>query len=161
MALPTIVPVSFAGDSTDFNHVKCDRSGAMRDTSGSVSVPGSTAQATLIGLFPFNSGMKFGGLGGYNFYTADVDSGTTVTYSIGVAYATTADGTDALTLVTSGSTVPQSGGYIPPTAQTTWQDYVTTGNGWVVVSVTAGPTTTTGSITFNVPFCYDQPPLVA
>jgi hypothetical protein len=38
-------------------------------------------------------------------------------------------------------------------------DYVTTGNGWVVVQVNAA-TTTTGSITFNVPFAYDQPQLV-
>lgn len=161
MALPTIVPTGFAGDYTDFFKVKADRSGAVRRTSGSVSIPGSTAQATLIGLFPFTSGMSFGGLSGNNFYVADLDSGTTVTISIGVAYQNTTEGTDSLTLVTSASTAAQAGGYISPTAQATWQDYVTTGNGWVVASITAGPTTTTGSLTFNVPFAYDQPPLVA
>lgn len=161
MALPTIVPTGFAGDYTDFLKVKADRSGALRRASGSVSIPGSTAAATIVGLFPFNSGFSFAGLGGYNFYTADLDSGTTVTLSIGVAYQNTTEGTDALTLVTNAATTAQAGGYIPPTAQTTWQDYVTTGNGWVVVSVTAGPTTTTGSVTFNCPFVYDQPPLIA
>lgn len=161
MALPTIVPTGFAGDYTDFLKTKDDRSGAVRRISGSVSVPGTTAQATIIGLFPFNSGMSFAGLGGYNFYVADLDTGTTVTLSIGVAYQDSTQGTDALTLVTSASTAAQAGGYIAPSAVTTWQDYVTTGNGWVVVSVTAGPTTTTGSVTFNVPFAYDQPSLVA
>lgn len=161
MALPTIVPVGFQGDTTDFNHVKCDRSGAVRRTSGSVSIPGTTAATTLIGIFPFVSGMSFAGLSGFNLFTADLDTGTTVTLSVGVAYATTTDGTDALTLVTNASTAAQAGGYIAPSAVATWQDYVTTGNGWVVVSVTAGPTTTTGSITFNVSFAYDTPQLVA
>lgn len=161
MALPTIVPTGFAGDYTDFLKVKKDTSGAVRRTSGAVSIPGTTAQAVLVGLFPFTSGMSFAGLGGYNFYTADLDSGTTVTLSIGVAYQNSTEGTDALTLVTNASTAAQAGGYIAPSAVTTWQDYVTTGNGWVVVSITAGPTTTTGSVTFNVPFAYDQPSLVA
>src|ERR1700743_1494935 len=104
MALPTIVPVGFAGDSTDFLKTKCDHSGAVRRASGAVSIPGSTAQATLIGIIPFNSGFSFADLSGYNFYVADLDSGTTVTISIGVAYATSGDGTDSLTLVTNAST---------------------------------------------------------
>jgi hypothetical protein len=111
-------------------------------------------------LYPFQAGHVFGGLGGYNFYVADLDTASTVTMSIGVAYQDTAAGTDALTLVTSASTAPQAGGYIAPTAQATWQDYVTTGNGWVVASITAGPTTTSGALTFQVPFAYDQPTLV-
>lgn len=158
---PTIVPVGFQGDYTDFLKTKVERSGDVRRIAGSVSVPGSTAAATIIGLFPFNAGMSFAGLSGYNFYTADVDSGTTVTYSIGVQYQNTTEGTTNLTAFVSGSTVPQAGGYIPPDAGTGWQTYVTTGNGWLVVSVTAGPTTTTGSVTFNVPVTYDQPLLVA
>lgn len=161
MALPTIVPTGFAGDYTDFLKVKCERDGSVRRTSGSVSIPGTTVQAATIGMYPFNSGMSFAGLGGYNFYVADLDSGTTVTISIGVQYQDSGQGTDNLTLVTSASTAGQAGGYIAPTAAALWQDYVTTGNGWVVASITAGPTTTTGSLTYNVPFAYDQPSLVA
>jgi len=160
MALPTIVPTGFDGTYKDFLKVKSDRSGAVRRTSGAVSVPGSTAQATIIGLFPFEKGMSFAALNDKSFNVADLDSGTTVTMSLGVAYQNTTEGTDALTMIASGSTAPQAGGYIA-IGGTTWQDYVTTGNGWVVASITAGPTTTTGNITFNVGFAYDQPPLVA
>lgn len=160
MALPTIFPTGFQGDYTDFFQTKVERDGAVRRSSGSVSIPSATAAATIIGLYPFNAGMSFAGLGGYNFYVADLDSGTTVTISIGVAYQNVTEGTDALTLITSASTAAQASGYIVPSAVTTWQDYVTTGNGWVVASITAGPTTTTGSLTFNVPFAYDQPPLL-
>lgn len=156
---PSIVPTGFQGDATDFSHVKCDRSGAVRRTSGSVSVPAATATAVVIGLYPFNSGMSFSGLGGYNFYVDDLDTGTTVTMSLGVQYQNTTEGTTNLTLIESASTAAQAAGYIPPTLKA-WQDYVTTGNGWVVASITLGPTTTTGSITFNVPFAYDQPSLV-
>lgn len=157
MALPTIVPTGFQGDYTDFFQTKVDRDGCARRSSGSVSIPASTAAATIIGLVPFNAGFSLAGLSGYDFYVADLDSGTTVTISIGVAYQNSTEGTDALTLVTSASTAAQAGGYIAPTAQATWQDYVTTGNGWLVASITAGPTTTTGSLTFNVLGVYDQP----
>lgn len=158
---PTIVPTGFAGDYTDFLKVKADRSGAARRSSGSVSIPGSTAATSTIGLIPFNSGFSFADLSGYNFYVADLDSGTTVTISIGVQYQNTTAGTDNLTLVTNASTAGQAGGYIAPTAAALWQDYVTTGNGWIVASITAGPTTTTGSLTFNVLGVYDQPSLIA
>lgn len=159
MALPTIVPTGFAGDYTDFLKVKADRSGAVRRSSGSVSIPASTATDTIIGLFPFNAGMSLAGLGGYNLYSADLDSSTNVTLDWGVAYKDSAAGTDNLTLITSASTGPQNGGFIAPD-EITWMDYVTTGDGWVVVQVNAA-TTTTGSITFNVPFVYDQPHLIA
>ena len=157
---PDIVPVGFQGDYTDFNHVKCQRSGDVRRTAGDVSIPAATATGKIIGLFPFNSGMSFVGLSGYNFYVADLDTCSTVTMSLGVQYQNTGQGTTNLTLIESASTVAQSAGYIPPTG-TSWQEYVTTGNGWVVASITLGPTTTTGSITYNVPFVYDQPLLVA
>lgn len=158
---PSIVPVGFAGDYTDFLKCKVDRSGAVRRSSGAVSVPGTTAQAVVIGLFPFEKGMSFADLSGFNLLVADLDSGTTVTLSVGVFYQNSTEGTDVLTLITNGSTAAQAGGYIVPGAVTTWQDYQTTGNGWVVVSVTAGPTTTTGNLTFNYTTCYDQPSLVA
>jgi hypothetical protein len=124
-----------------------------------VSVPASTASDTLIGLFPFTAGMSLAGLGGYNIHTADFDSATNVTLDVGVAYQNSTEGTDDLDLITSASTAPQSGGFVAPD-EIDWMTYVTTGNGWVVVQVNAA-TTTTGSVTFNIPFTYDQPVLIA
>lgn len=157
MALPTIVPTGFQGDYTDFFQTKVDRDGCVRRASGAVTIPATTAAATIIGLVPFNAGFSVAGLSGFDFYVADLDTATTVTISIGFAYQNSSEGTDVLTLITSASTAAQAGGYIAPTAQATWQDYVTTGNGWLVASITAGPTTTAGALTFNVPFAYDQP----
>lgn len=154
---PSIVPTGFAGDYTDFFKVKCDRSGAVRRVSGSVSVPATTATDTVIGLFPFTSGMSLAGLSGYNLYSADLDTSTNVTIDVGVQYQNTDQGTTNLTLITSASTAPQAGGFVAPD-EITWMDYVTTGNGWVVVQVNAA-TTTTGSLTFNIPIAYDQPDL--
>lgn len=155
---PGIVPTGFAGDYTDFLKTKVERSGDVRRTSGAVSIPASTATDTIIGLFPFNSGMSLAGLGGYNVYSADLDSSTNVTLDWGVQYQNTTEGTTNLTLIAAASTAPQAAGYVAPQGAS-WQDYVTTGNGWVVVQVNAA-TTTTGSITFNIPFAYDQPALV-
>lgn len=155
MALPTIVPVGFQGDYTDFFQTKVERDGSVRREQGSVSIPALTATDTIIGLFPFNSGMSLAGLSGFNFYVADLDSSTNVTIDLGVAYQNSGAGTDDLDLITSASTAPQAGGFIAPD-EIDWMTYVTTGNGWVTAQVNAA-TTTTGSITFNVLQTYDQP----
>lgn len=159
MALPTIVPTGFAGDYTDFLKCKVDRSGAVRRVQGSVSIPATTATDTIIGLFPFEAGMSLAGLSGFNLYSADLDSSTNVTVDFGVAYQNSDQGTDDLDLITSASTAPQAGGFVAPD-EIDWMTYVTTGNGWVTVQVNAA-TTTTGSLTFNIPFAYDQPVLIA
>lgn len=159
MALPTIVPTGFAGDYTDFLKTKADRSGAVRRAQGSVSIPATTATDTIIGLFPFNAGMSFAGLGGFNLHSADLDSSTNVTIDWGIAYQDTVQGTDDLDLITSASTAPQSGGFVAPD-EIDFMTLVTTGNGWVTVQVNAA-TTTTGSLTFDIPFTYDQPVLIA
>jgi len=156
MALPTIVPTGFQGDYTDFFQTKVDRDGCVRRAQGSVSIPAATAAATIVGMFPFNAGMSFAGLGGFNVHCADLDTATSVTLNVGVAYQSVSEGTDDLDLITSLSTAPQAGGFVAPD-ETTWMDYVTTGNGWVVVSPAGATTTTTGSVTFNIPFAYDQP----
>lgn len=159
MALPTIVPTGFAGDYTDFLKTKVDRSGGVRRAQGSVSIPASTATDTIIGLYPFQSGMSFAGLGGYNLYTADLDSSTNVTLDFGIAYQNSTEGTDDLDNITSASTAAQAGGFVAPD-EIDWMTLVTTGNGWVTVQVNAA-TTTTGSLTFDIPFTYDQPVLIA
>ena len=154
MALPTIVPTGFQGDYTDFFQTKVDRDGCVRRAQGSVSVPASTATDTIIGLFPFNAGMSFAGSMNGTLYTADLDSSTNVTIDFGVAYQNTDAGTDDLDLIASGISA-QSAGFITPD-EIDWMTYVTTGNGWVTVQVNAA-TTLTGSLTFNIPFAYDQP----
>lgn len=162
MALPTIVPTGYNGDYRDFLLTKEDRSGAVRRVQGSVSIPAATATDTIIGLFPFNAGMSFAGLGGYNLYSADIDSSTNVTLDWGVAYQDTTQGTDNLVLIQTASTAAQTGAYVVPGVPGTndWAPFVSTGNGWVTVQVNAA-TTTTGSLTFNIPFVYDQPVLIA
>lgn len=159
MALPTIVPTGFAGDYTDFLKTKADRSGAVRRVQGSVSIPAATATDTIIGLFPFVAGMSFSGLGGYNLYTADLDTSTNVTLDWGIAYQDSGQGTDNLDAITSASTAAQTGGFVVPD-EIDFLTLVTTGNGWVTVQVNAA-TVTTGSLTFNIPFVYDQPGLIA
>lgn len=162
MTQPTILPTGFAGDYTDYLKTKEDRSGAVRRVQGSVSLPAATATDTIIGLFPFNAGMSFAGLGAYSLYTADLDSSTNVTIDWGVVYQDTVQGADNLVLIQTASTAPQAGGFIVPGVPGTndWMTFVSTGNGWVTAQVNAA-TTTTGSLTFNMGLTYDQPVLIA
>ena len=59
MTTPNIVPTGYAGDDTDYNKVKCDRSGAVRIIAGSVEVPSGTVADSYVGLAPFNKGARF------------------------------------------------------------------------------------------------------
>ncbi len=152
---PGIVPTGFQGDYTDFFQTKVERDGSVRREQGSVSIPASTATDTIIGLFPFNAGMSFSGLGGFNLYSADLDSSTNVTLDWGIQYQNTTEGTTDLDNITSASTAAQAGGFVAPD-EIDWMTLVTTGNGWVTVQVNAA-TTTTGALTFNIPITYDQP----
>ncbi len=155
MALPTIYPTGFAGNYTDFLNAKVDRAGEVRRSQGSVTVPAATSSDTIIGLVPFQAGFSFAGLGGFNLHTADLDTASNVTLDWGVAYQSTAEGTDDLDLITSASTAPQSGGFIAPD-EIDFLTFVSTGNGWIVARPRAA-TTASGALTFNIPFVYDQP----
>lgn len=159
MALPTIVPTGFQGDYTDFFNTKVARDGNVSRSQGSVTIPASSTTGTLVGLFPFNSGFSFSGLGGFNLHVADLDTASSVTLNWGIAYQDTATaGADDPDMITTLSTAPQAGGFVAPD-EIDWMTYVSTGNGWVVVQTAGATTTTAGAATFNIPFCYDQPVL--
>jgi len=156
MVLPTIVPTGFQGNYTDFFQAKVERDGSVRRAQGAVTVPAGTTSGTVIGLLPFTSGFSFAGLGGYNLYTADLDTASSVTLNFGIAYQDTSAGTDNLDAIASASTAPQAGGFVAPD-EIDYLTVVSTGNGWVTVQTGGATTGTAGDVTFNIPFAYDQP----
>ena len=150
--LPSIVPTGYAGTNADFQKCKADRSGAVRCITGSVSIPASTASGTIIGLFPFNKGMKLGY--GSRVYVADLDTSTNVTLDIGFQYYDSTTGTSQNAGFVAASTAPQTAGMVEMTAVTSMTTTMA-GDGWVVAKIGGGSTTTTGAITFNCSFAYD------
>jgi hypothetical protein len=153
MTTPSILPTGAKGDYRDYLNVKRDTSGAVRNERGAVSIPASTVTDAIIGLFPFQKGMSFAGLGGFNVHVADLDSSTNVTLDVGIVYEDNTTYTNDLDLITSASTAPQAGGFVAPD-EIDFLTFVSEANGWVVAQVNAA-TTTTGSITFNINSVYD------
>jgi hypothetical protein len=154
-ALPTIYPTGYAGTILDFLQTKVDHEGALRLQTGTVAVPASTATSTLIGLMPFNKGCKVHY--GSSLYTDDLDTSTNVTFNVGYTYYDSTTGTTNASGFVAGSTVPQSGGFIPFTATSgasTGMTWTAAADGWIAVTNTAA-TTTTGNILFNIAFAYD------
>lgn len=155
-SLPTIYPVGYAGTTADFLHTKLTRSGDMRLQTGTVALPAATATSTLIGLIPFNKGMKLC-MGGSSVYSDDLDTSTNVTFNIGYTYYDSTTGTSNASGFVAGTTVPQSSGMIPFTASSgssvgmTW---TAAADGWITITNTAA-TTTTGNVLFNLAFAYD------
>lgn len=153
MTSPTIVPVEYDNTSRDFLKVKEDRSGAQRLYDGQVSIASGTAALATIGLIPFNKGAQFH-LDNTSVYVDDLDTGTTVTLSLGYIYDDNTNNTNNLTAWTATSTIGQAAGFLA-VAGTAGLTFRATANGWVVVQFLTGPTTTTGNVTFQIAGSYD------
>lgn len=155
MTTPTIVPTGYQNDESDYRTCKVDRSGAVRQAAGTVTVPASTAVGAFIGLVPFNAGARFV-INDKSVHITDIDAGTDSTVNLGIIYADTNEGTDDVDAFVSASTAGQAGGFLT-IDETSGMTLVTTGNGWLAVENEANITEAEGTITFNVGVVYDQP----
>lgn len=154
MTLPSIVPTGFAGDRTDFNKVKRDTFGAVRQESGSVVVPNGTVAGTFVGLVPFNAGARFV-VSDKSFHITDIDAGTDSTVNVGIIYDDNVTYTNDVDAFASLSTAGQAGGFIT-IDETAWMTLVTQGNGWLVLENEANTTEAEGTVTYTVGVTYDR-----
>jgi len=153
MTTPSILPTEYDGTSRDYLKVKSDRSGAMREYRGAVSVASGTAAATIIGLTPFTKGASFH-IDNSSIYVPDIGAGTT-TISIGYVYDDNVTYTNNQTAWASASTAIQAGGFISMTASANGINFVGQANGWVVATINTASTDATGSIAFQFTGAYD------
>jgi len=155
MTTPTVVPTGFQNNYTDYLNVKADKSGALRQAAGTVTVPSGTAAGAFIGLVPFNAGARFV-INDKSVHTTDIDNGTDSLLNLGIIYQDSDQGTDDVDAFVSGSTAGQTGGWLT-IDETAGMTLVTTGNGWLAVENDVNATEAEGTITFNVGVVYDQP----
>lgn len=155
MTTPTVVPTGFQNDYRDYLNVKADRSGAVRQAAGTVTVPNATAVGAFIGLVPFQAGARFV-INDKSVHVTDIDGGIDSTLNLGVIYQNSDEGTDDVDAFVSASTAGQAGGWLT-IDETSGMTLVTTGNGWLAVENKANVTEAEGTITFNVGVVYDQP----
>lgn len=153
MTLPTIVDTQYDAAVTDFLKVKSDRSGSQRLYDGQISIPAATAALTTVGLIPFNKGAQFH-IDPTSIYLDDIDTATTVTVSVGYIYNDNTNNTNNLTAFTTTSTVGQTAGFVVPN-NPLGLTFRATADGWVVLQLLTGPTTTTGNVTFQIAGAYD------
>lgn len=147
-------PTKYQGDDGDFLIVKMDRSGAVRQEAGTVTVPTSTAAGAFVGLVPFNAGAKFI-INDKSVHITDIDTGTDSLVNLGIIYNSVADGTDDVDAFTLASTAGQAGGFIAITNEA-GMILETTGNGWLAVENDVNITEAEGTITFSVGIVYDN-----
>lgn len=161
MTTPAAYPSGYQGDYTDYLKAPCDRSGALRLVTGTVTIADSTTAGTILGLVPFRKGAKLGYGGGVG--VGDLDTATNVVLDVGYVYednntTTNINDTDAFV---DGATAGQAGGLISLSAGTgafgvrTGLAFEATANGWFTLTVQAGPVSTAGTATFNLLIAYD------
>lgn len=149
MTLPTIVPVAFQATAKDFLHTKCSRDGDMSLQVQQVSIPSGTTTTTIVGLIPFNKGIR---VATDAFSVLNDALGTSVTISLGYVYNDNVSFTNNQTAFLA-ATAAASAGLLAPTG--IGLDFVAQGDGWIVATVGGATTTTTGNLTASVPFAYD------
>ncbi len=155
MTLPTIYPSGYNGTSSDFSKVKADRSGALRSSVFSVTIPTSTATSTFVGFVPVRKGARLH-LPACRISTDDLDSGTTIQSEIGIVYDDATNNTSVPDkYVASGATTGQSAGAFTLLTTDAADSYVATGDGWVGLTFVAGPTTTVGTMHGAIAITYD------
>jgi hypothetical protein len=151
MTTIAIVPTGYQNDYRDFlNAPGVDRSGAVRNIAGSVSVTSGTAADAYVGLVPFQKGARFI-IDDKSVYCGNFGAGTT-TVNLGYVYSdSTTDDPDAFA---SLSTAAQSGGFIT-VDEIEGLSTVTPTSGWLAVQLKAADADATASITFAVGVTYD------
>lgn len=159
LTVPTLYPAGYAGDATDFLKAKMDRSGAVRTQRFKVSVPAATATNVLVGLIPFNKGMELNIPASYIAANSALDTGTTITIDIGYTYYDSTLGTSAPAAFASAVTTWQNSALTALTllnGPETVGQWKAAADGWLTLTVHAGPTTTTGDVFGAFTFAYDQ-----
>lgn len=145
MTTPSIVPTSYSGTDKDYLIAPGTRDGTISVVAGAVSVPSATAATTVVGLFPFQKGATFHAP---TFHVGDLtdNSGT---LDFGIVYDDNSGNTNDVDLFASLSTAGRAGGYVT-LDEVAWLNYVTTANGWVVVTLNTSAADATVNVTFNV-----------
>ncbi len=152
MTTPNIVPTGYFGNATDFNKVKRDPTGALRQVTGAVSVPSGTTATSIVGLVPFQRGAKFI-INDKSVYCGNFGAaGTTV--DLGIIYDDSANNTNDVDAFASAATAAQSGGFVT-IDEFSGLTLTTTANGWLAVTINTANADATANIEFSVAVSYD------
>lgn len=152
MTTPAVLPTGWTGKDTDYLKTKVDHEGSLRMQYSSVAVTAAATAGTTYGLVPFNKGFRLSYA--TQLYVTDLDTATNVTLDIGYVYKTGSTGTDDPDAFATALTTAQAGGLITfdESAGLSW---VAADDGWIAVTLAAGPASTTGSISGQLVGCYD------
>jgi hypothetical protein len=154
MTTPTIVPVGFAGDATDFQKVKRDTFGAVRNARGSVVIPSGTAAGAFVGLVPFNKGASFI-IHDKSVHVTDIDAGTDSLVNLGIIYDDNVTYTNDVDAFVSQSNAGQAGGFLA-IDETAGLTFVAEADGWLALENDVNATEAEGTVTFSVGVVYDN-----
>lgn len=121
------------------------------------AVPALTAQNTVIGMIPFQTGFS---LLAYALKVPDLDTSTNVTYDVGYCYpaAFGSSTTEDLAAFATGASAQAATSVIWPVAAglLTGVSFTATQPGYLTIRITGGATTTAGTFSMLTRFTYDM-----
>jgi hypothetical protein len=121
------------------------------------TVPALTAQNTVIGMIPFETGFS---LLSYALKVPDLDSSTNVTYDVGYCYpaAFGSSTTEDLAAFATGASAQAATSVLWPVAAglLTGVSFTATQPGYITIKITGGATTTEGTFSMIANFTYNM-----
>jgi hypothetical protein len=151
MTTPTNLPTGFDGTYKDFLKTKVARDGSVRVEYQSVAVADNATAGTTYGLIPFNKGARISY--GSRIGVTDLDTASNVTLNVGYAYKTGSTGTDDPDAFASALSGQASA--LLSFDEKAGLSFVAADDGWVSVTLAAGPVTTAGTIEGQILIAYD------
>lgn len=148
MTTPTI----FSDKAANAYIAKVHRDGSSASQKVTATIPASTVSGTNVGLIRFDTGFT---LTSFALKIPDLDTGSSVTFTVGYLYdGTTGESAAALLGATSAQA---AGDYVWPIAGglLTGTTFTATGPGYVSITTGGATTTTAGDFVMTASFTYD------
>jgi hypothetical protein len=155
MTTPTIFANGYTSSADAFLNAPSGQGIPSSPVRATATIPASTASGTVIGLIPFNKNASVE-MGSGVLLTADLDTGTSVTFTLGYVYDDNVTYTNDADAFILSSTAFQSTAALVSFNGTGGFSFVAEANGWIAITTGGGTTTTAGDVTLEARITYDR-----
>ena len=155
MTTPNIFANGYSNSDDAFLNAPSGQGLPSRPVRATATIAASSASGTVVGLIPFNKGASLE-MGTIALLTADLDTGTDVTFTLGYVYddnVTYTNDADAFILSSTGF---QAAAALVNGNGTGGFSFVAEADGWIAVTTGGGSTTTAGDITLEARVTYER-----
>jgi len=155
MTTPDIFADGYSNSDDAFLNAPSGQGIPARPVRATATIAASSASGTVVGLIPFQKGASVE-MGSIALLTADLDTGTDVTFTLGYVYDDNTTYTNDPDAFITSNTGFQSAAALVGADGTGGFGFVAEADGWVAITTGGGATTTAGDVTLEARVTYER-----